>query len=44
MQQISTGRLEDNVEKMMESGRPQMEIWRMRIACWISEATNTQSE
>jgi len=22
----------------------QMTIWRMRIACWISEATNTISE
>ena len=24
--------------------RPQMTIWRMRIACWIPEATNTRSE
>jgi len=22
-------------------GRPQMTIWRMRIACWIPKATNT---
>jgi hypothetical protein len=25
-------------------GRPQMTIWRMRIACWIPKATNTHSE
>jgi hypothetical protein len=25
----------------VERGRPQMKIWRMRIACWISRATNT---
>jgi hypothetical protein len=25
-------------------GRPQMTIWRMRIACWITKATNTHSE
>ena len=24
--------------------RPQMTIWRMRIACWIPKATNTHSE
>ena len=24
-----------------EQGRPQMAIWRMRIACWIPKATNT---
>jgi hypothetical protein len=23
---------------------PRMTIWRMRIACWIPKATNTQSE
>ena len=27
-----------------ERGRPQMAIWRMRIACWIPEATNTHSQ
>jgi hypothetical protein len=27
-----------------EPGRPQMTIWRMRIACWIHMATNTLSE
>jgi hypothetical protein len=29
---------------MVERGRPQMAIWRMRIACWIPEATNTHSQ
>ena len=24
--------------------RPQMTIWRMRIACWIPKATHTHSE
>jgi len=27
-----------------ESGRPQMTIWRTRIAWWITKATNTRSE
>jgi hypothetical protein len=27
----------------VERGRPQMSIWRMRIACWIPKATNTHS-
>ena len=32
----------DNVEKnIVERGRPQMTIWRMRIPCWIPKATNT---
>jgi hypothetical protein len=26
----------------VERGRPQMAIWRMRIACWITETTTTQ--
>jgi len=30
-----------NVE---EPDRPQMTIWRMRIACWIPKDTNTHSE
>jgi hypothetical protein len=29
---------------MVEPGRSQMTIWRMRIACWIPKATNTYSE
>jgi hypothetical protein len=28
----------------VEPDRPQMTIWRMRIACWIPKATNTHSE
>jgi hypothetical protein len=26
---------------ILEPDRPQMTIWRMSIACWIPEATNT---
>jgi hypothetical protein len=29
---------------MVEQDRPQVKIWRMRIACWITKATNTHSE
>jgi len=29
---------------MVESDRPQMTIRRIRIACWITKATNTHSE
>jgi hypothetical protein len=29
---------------IVEPGRPQMTIWRMRIACWIPKPTNTHSE
>jgi len=28
----------------LEPGRPQMTTWRMRIADWITKATNTHSE
>jgi len=28
----------------VERGRPQMTIWRMRIACWIPKETLTDSE
>ena len=28
----------------VERGRPQMTIWRMRIACWIPKVTNTHWE
>jgi hypothetical protein len=28
----------------VERGRPQMSIWRMRIACWIPKATDTVSD
>jgi len=27
-----------------EPDRPQMTMWRMRIACWITKATDTYSE
>jgi hypothetical protein len=27
-----------------EWGRPQMTVWRMRIACWLPKATNTHSQ
>jgi len=29
---------------IVEPGRPQMTTWRMRIACWITKATDTQSK
>jgi hypothetical protein len=28
----------------VQTDRPQVTLWRMRIACWIPEATNTHSE
>jgi hypothetical protein len=28
----------------VEPGRPQMTIWRMRVACWVPTATKTHSE
>jgi hypothetical protein len=28
----------------VQRGRPQMTIWRMRIACWLPKATDTHSE
>jgi hypothetical protein len=33
-----------NVENIVERDRPQITIWRMRIACWILMATNSYSE
>jgi len=30
-------------ENIVERGRPQMTIWRMRIACWIPKATHTHT-
>jgi len=32
------------MENIAQADRPQMTIRRMRIACWILKATNTQSE
>jgi hypothetical protein len=34
----------ENLAVFVERGRPQMTIWRMRIACWIPKATDTHSE
>jgi len=31
-------------KNIVEWGRPQMTIWRMRIACWIHKVTDTYSE
>jgi len=28
----------------VESGRPQMTIWCMHIACWVPKATDTHSQ
>jgi hypothetical protein len=38
-------RLSDNVRKnLVETDRSLMTTWLMRIACWITKATNTHSE
>jgi hypothetical protein len=29
---------------MVQPEKPQMKFWRMRIACWISETTNTHAK
>ena len=31
-------------KSIVEPDRPQITIWRMRIACWIPKATDTHSE
>ena len=31
-------------KNFVEPDRPQITIWRMRIVCWITKATNTHSE
>jgi hypothetical protein len=31
-------------ENIVNPGRPQITIWRMRIACWVTKATDTHSE
>ena len=31
-------------KNIVERGRPQMTIWRMRIACCIPKATNTHTQ
>ena len=30
-------------KNIVESNRPQMIIWRMRVACWITKTTHTQN-
>jgi len=30
-------------ENVVKRGRPQMAIWRTRVACWIPKATNTHT-
>jgi len=37
-------RFGDDVEKYFRAGEGHMTIWRMRIACWITKATNTHSQ
>ena len=36
-------RLWDNWKNIVETDRPQMTTWRMRIACWIPKATHTHT-
>jgi hypothetical protein len=31
-------------KNIVERGRPQMTIWRIRLSCWIPKAKNTHSE
>jgi len=31
-------------KNIVDPGRQQMTIWRMRIACWITKATKTHSQ
>ena len=31
-------------KNIVEPDRPQLIIWRMRIACWIPKATNTHTK
>jgi hypothetical protein len=31
-------------KNIVQWGRPQMKIWRMRIPCWIPKATNTHTQ
>jgi len=31
-------------KKIVKRGKPQMTIWRMRIACWMPKATNTHTQ
>jgi hypothetical protein len=31
-------------KNIIQQGRPQMTIWRMRIACWITKDTHTHTQ
>jgi len=31
-------------DNIVQRGSPQMTIWRMHIACWVTKATNTHSQ
>ena len=31
-------------KNIVEPGRPEMKIWLVRIACWITKATNTHTQ
>ena len=31
-------------KNIVERGKPQMTIWRLRTACWIPKATNTHTQ
>ena len=31
-------------KNFLERGRPQMTIWRMRTACWLTKSTDEHSE
>ena len=31
-------------KNVVERGRPQMTIWRLRVSCWITKATDTHLE
>jgi hypothetical protein len=41
---LKSCRLWDNVEKYCRRGRPQMTVWRMRIAFWVPKATHTHTQ
>jgi hypothetical protein len=32
------------LKNIIERVRPQMKIWRMRIACWVPKVTHTQTQ
>ena len=32
------------LKNIVDPGRPQITIWRMRIACWVPKATDAHSQ